>query len=161
MIRSSAIPQHTKSAPLPRSALFVCLPKDSPTRHELLSRIVILNGKKEAAKPPPYKPSPHGEGGPRQRRSGAFVSSTNAPLFPLYYHLPFIPCLPYPPLRAPSPRGEGCDMRIPSSKKVVKLPPYNKAPSTSVGMTGGRRVISHSLSHRLVDPSCAFGAPLL
>ena len=40
MIRSSAIPQHTKSAPLPRGALFVCLPKDSPTRHELLSRIV-------------------------------------------------------------------------------------------------------------------------
>ena len=35
----------------------------------------------EAAKPPPTKPSPHGEGGPRQRRSGAFVSSTNAPFF--------------------------------------------------------------------------------
>ena len=45
----------------------MCLPKDSPTRHELLSHIVILNGKKEAAKPPPYKPSPHGERGPRQR----------------------------------------------------------------------------------------------
>ena len=28
-----------------------------------------------------YKPSPHGEGGLRQRRSGAFVSSTNAPRF--------------------------------------------------------------------------------
>ena len=28
-----------------------------------------------------YKPSPHGEGGPRQRRSAAFVSSTNAPFF--------------------------------------------------------------------------------
>ena len=41
------------------------------------------------------------------------------------------------------------------------LPVCNKAPSTSVGMTGGRRVISHSLSHRCVDPSCAFGAPLL
>ena len=40
---------------------------------------------KKAAKPLPYKPSPHGEGGPRQRRSGAFVSSTNAPLFSLYY----------------------------------------------------------------------------
>ena len=34
------------------------------------------------------------KGGPRQRRSGAFVSSTNAPLFPLYYHLSFMPCLP-------------------------------------------------------------------
>ena len=41
------------------------------------------------------------------------------------------------------------------------LPVCRKDPSTSVGMTGGRRVISHSLSHRLVDPSCAFGAPLL
>ena len=40
---------------------------------------------KKAAKPLPYKSSPHGEEGPRQRRSGAFVSSTNAPLFPLYY----------------------------------------------------------------------------
>ena len=40
---------------------------------------------KKAAKPSPYKPSPHGEGGPRQRRSGAFVSSANAPLFSLYY----------------------------------------------------------------------------
>ena len=28
-----------------------------------------------------YKPSPHGEGGPRQRRLAAFVSSTNAPRF--------------------------------------------------------------------------------
>ena len=41
------------------------------------------------------------------------------------------------------------------------LPVCKKDPSTSVGMTGGRRVISHSLSHRCVDPSCAFGAPLL
>ena len=41
------------------------------------------------------------------------------------------------------------------------LPLCKKDPFTSVGMTGGRRVISHSLSHRLVDPSCAFGAPLL
>ena len=79
---------------------------------------------------------------------------------------PYPSCLschshPIRPCGAPSPRGEGCDTRIPSSKKVVKLPPYNKDPSTSVGMTGGRRVISHSLSHRCVDPSCAFGAPLL
>ena len=41
------------------------------------------------------------------------------------------------------------------------LPVCKKDLSTSVGMTGGRRVISHSLSHRLVDPSCAFGAALL
>ena len=41
------------------------------------------------------------------------------------------------------------------------LPVCRKEPSTSVGMTGGRRIASHSLSHRLVDPSCAFGATLL
>ena len=38
------------------------------------------------------------------------------------------------------------------------LPVCRKDPSTSVGMTGGRRIASHSLSHRCVDPSCAFGA---
>ncbi len=27
----------------------MCLPKDSPTRHELLSRIVILNGEKRGS----------------------------------------------------------------------------------------------------------------
>ena len=108
---------------------------------------------------------------------------------------------------APFPRGEGCDTRLPSSKKAAHhpcepirspstvipsaaegsllhcrhmhtctltqttpwcflfrlslthvLPVCKKDPSTSVGMTGGRRVISHSLSHRFVDPSCAFGA---
>ena len=41
------------------------------------------------------------------------------------------------------------------------LPVCKKDPSTSVGMTGGRRIASHSFSHRCVDPSYAFGAPLL
>ena len=41
------------------------------------------------------------------------------------------------------------------------LPVCRKDPSTSVGMTGGRRIASHSFSHRCVDPSCAFAAPLL
>ena len=115
---------------------------------------------------------------------------------------------PIRPCGAPSPRGEGCDARIPSSKQAAHhpcepirspstvipseaegsllhcrhmhtcaltqttpwcflfrlslthvLPVCRKDPSTSVGMTfKGRRVISHSLSHRYVDPSCAFGA---
>ena len=114
---------------------------------------------------------------------------------------------PIRPRGAPSPRGEGCDTRIPSSKKSAHrpcesirspstvipseaegsllhcrhmhtcaltqttpwcflfrlslthgLPVCKKDPSTSVGMTGGRRIASHNLSHRLVDPSCAFGA---
>ena len=38
------------------------------------------------------------------------------------------------------------------------LPVCRKDPSTSVGMIGGRRIASHSFSHRFVDPSCAFGA---
>ena len=41
------------------------------------------------------------------------------------------------------------------------LPVCKKDSSTSVGMTDGRRIASHSFSHRLVDPSCAFGAALL
>ena len=114
---------------------------------------------------------------------------------------------PIRPCGAPSPRGEGCDTRIPSSKQTAHhpcesicspstvipseaegsllhcrhmhtcaltqttpwcflfrlslthgLPVCKKDPSTSVGMTGGRRIASHSFSHRLVDPSCAFGA---
>ena len=125
---------------------------------------------------------------------------------------PYLSCLschshPICPYGAPSPRGEGCDTRIPSSKKTARrpcesirspstvipseaegsllhcrhmhtctltqttpwcflfrlslthvLPVCKKDPSTSVGMTGGRRVISHSFSHRYADPSCAFGA---
>ena len=70
-----------------------------------------------------YKPSPHGEGGPRQRRAGAFVSSTNAPLFLLYYHLSFIPCLPYPPLRGTFPsRGRLAIREYPLLKKVAHHP---------------------------------------
>ena len=166
---------------------------------------------KKAAKPLPYEPSPHGEGGPRQRWIGCFRKQRKcASLFPVlpiclsYHSHPIRPC------GAPSLRGEGCDTRLPSSKKAAHhpcepirspstvipsaaegsllhcrhmhtctltqttpwcflfrlslthgLPVCRKDPSTSVGMTSGRRVISHSLSHRFVDPSCAFGAPLL
>ena len=38
------------------------------------------------------------------------------------------------------------------------LPVCRKDTATSALMTGGRRVASHSFSHRFVDPSCAFGA---
>ena len=117
---------------------------------------------------------------------------------------------PIRPCGAPSPTGEGCDTRLPSSKKVAHhpcesirspstvipsaaegsllhcrhmytcaltqtapwcflfrlslthgLPVCKKDPSTSVGMTGGKRVISHSLSHRrftaLQEGSLHFG----
>ena len=117
---------------------------------------------------------------------------------------------PIRPCETPSPTGEGCDTRLPSSKQSAHhpcepirspstvipsaaegsllhcrhmhtcaltqttpwcflfrlslthvLPVCKKDPSTSVGMTGERRIASHNFSHRLVDPSCAFGAPLL
>ena len=59
-----------------------------------------------------------GKGGPRQRRSGTFVSSANAPLFSLYYPAVFHTMSALSgPYGAPSPRGEGCDTRMPSSKK--------------------------------------------
>ena len=152
-----------------------------------------------------------GEGGPRQRWIGCFrmqhKCASLSPVLPIYlsYHV-----CPIRPCGAPSPRGEGCDTRIPSSKQAAHHPcepirspstvipsaaegsllhcrhmhtctltqttPWcflfrlslthvlsvcRKYPSTSVGMTVGRRVVSHSFSHRFVDPSCAFGAPLL
>ena len=164
---------------------------------------------KKAAKPLPYKPSPHGEGGRGTASAVDRVLSQAAQMrlsFPcttnyLSYHV-----CPIRPCGAPSPRGEGGDTRIPSSKQAahhpcesirspkhrhpersrgifIALPPYahirphsndtlvlpfrlslthvlpvcKKDPSTSVGMTGGRQVISHSLSHRCVE-LCLFEA---
>ena len=157
-----------------------------------------------------YKPSTHGE---EDRVSGARVLSYAEQMRLSFSYT--ASCLSYHshPIRprgAPSPRGEGCDTRMPSSKKAAHrpcesirspstvipsaaegsllhcrhmhtcaltqttpwcflfrlslthvLPVCKKDPSTSVGMTGGRRIASHSFSHRFVDPSCAFGAPLL
>ena len=64
------------------------------------------------------KPSPHGEGGPRQRWIGCFRMQNKCasllPVLPIclsYHSHPIRPC------GAPSLRGEGCDTRIPSSKK--------------------------------------------
>ena len=45
-----------------------------------------------------------------------------------FFHLSFTPTVPYPPLRAPSPRGEGSDTRIPSSKKTSHYPCDPSAP---------------------------------
>ena len=185
--------------------------KTPPTRHELLSRIVILNGEKRGGKATAIQAFPawgretasavdrvlsYAE---QMRRAFPYTTSC------LSYH-----SHPIRPYGAPSPRGEGCDMRIPSSKQAAHhpyepirspstvipsaaegsllhghhmhtctltqttpwcflfrlslahdLPLCKKDPSTAIGMTGGRRVISHSLSHRCVDPSCAFGAARL
>ena len=110
MIRSSTIPQHTKSAPLPRGALFVCLPKDSPTRHELLSRIVNPERRKKRRQSRCHTSLPRM--GKVDRVSGARVLSYAEQMrraFPyttscLSYHV-----CPIRPYGAPSPRGEGCD----------------------------------------------------
>ena len=146
------------------------------------------------------KPSPHGEGGPRQRWIGCFRMQNKCasllPVLPIclsYHSHPIRPC------GAPSLRGEGCDTRIPSSKKSAHHPcepirsPSTVIPSAAEGsllhcrhmhtcaltqttpwcflfrlsLTFGRdnvherRIASHSLSHRCIDPSCAFGADRL
>ena len=69
---------------------------------------------------------------------------------------------PIRPYGAPSPRGEGCDTRIPSSKKGGEAASIQQS-SLHFGRDDvqERRITSHSLSHRCVDPSCAFSAPLL
>ena len=70
-----------------------------------------------------YKPSPHGEGGPCQRWIGCFrmqhKCASLSPVLPIYlsYHV-----CPIRPCGAPSPRGEGCDTRIPSSKQTAHHP---------------------------------------
>mgnify|MGYP007000687688 CR=1 FL=1 len=124
---------------------------------------------------------------------------------------PYLSCLschshPIRPCGAPSPRGEGCDTGIPSSKQAAHHPcepirsPNTVIPSEAEGSllhcrhmhtcalvqttpwyflfrlrsqftalqkgslhfgphdTQERRIVSHSFSHRFVDPSCAFGA---
>ena len=158
-----------------------------------------------------YKPSSHGEGGPRQRWIGFFRKQHKcASLFPIlsiylsYHSHPIRPCgaptlegkaairgyhllnrrqsRPCESIRSPSTvipsEAEGSLLHCRHMHTCVLtqttpwcflfrlslthgLPVCKKDPSTSVGMTGGRQVISHSLSHRCVDPSCAFGAPLL
>ena len=115
--------------------------------------------------PPPYKPSPHGEGGPRQRCSGAFVCSITAPLFLLYFPLSFIPCLPYlfPRIVIPS-AAEGsllhCRHRQACALTQTTpwcflfrlslahgLPPCKKDPSTSALMTRKKDGMSHIVFH--------------
>ena len=107
----------------------------------------------EAAKPPPYKPSPHGEGGPRQRRSGAFVCSTNAPLFPCTTICLSCYVCPIRPFGAPSPRGEGCDTRIPSSKKRRRSRLHTSLPRMGKGdRSAVDRVLSYAAQMRLSFP---------
>ena len=158
-----------------------------------------------------YKPSPHGEGGPRQRWIGCFCKqhkcASLSPVLPSVFHtivtlsapaghlpqegkaairgyplLKKVAHHPCEPIRSPSTvipsaaEGSLLHCRHMHTCALTQTTPWcflfrlslahdlplcKKDPSTSVGMTGGRRVISHSLSHRFVDPSCAFGAPLL
>ena len=65
----------------------------------------------EAAKPPPYKPSPHGEGGPLQRWIGCFRMQHKfaalSPILPAVFHTIVT-------LSAPS-------GRLPPEGKAIKL----------------------------------------
>ena len=120
--------------------------------------------------------------GKEDRVSGARLLSLAAQMrlsFPCTTQLSFMPCLPYPPPNTVIPsasEGSLLHCRHMHTCALTQTTPWcflfrlslahdlplcKKDPSTSIGMTGGRRVISHSLSHRFVDPSCAFGAPLL
>ena len=76
---------------------------------------------KKAAKAPPYKPSPHGEGGPRQRWIGCFrmqhKCASLSPILPSVFHTMSALSAPVRPCGVPSPRGEGCDTGLPSTKK--------------------------------------------
>ena len=54
----------------------------------------------------------------RDSRSPTYAAHFSAFLICLSYRL-----CPIRPCGAPSPRGEGCDTRIPSSKKAAKPPP--------------------------------------
>ena len=73
---------------------------------------------KKAAKAPPYKPSPHGEGGPRQRWIGCFHMqhkyASLSPILPSVFHT--IVTLSAPAGHLPL-EGKAADTRIPSSKK--------------------------------------------
>ena len=163
---------------------------------------------KKAAKAPPYKPSPHGEGGPRQRWIGCFrmqnkCASLSTILPSVFHtivtlsapagHLPLegkaaireyhplkrrraaLVNLSAPLLRHPE-RSRGifiarppyAHMR-PHSNDTLVLPfsPFPRSRFTALqegSLHFGRddvqerRVVSHSFSHRYVDPSCAFGA---
>ena len=71
-----------------------------------------------AAKPPPLC-LPHREGGPRQRRSGAFVNGVLETIFPALFHT--ARTLSGSLRSPPSPRGEGFVSGIP-------LPPSNLRP---------------------------------
>ena len=90
MIRSSTILQHIKSVPLPRGALFVCLPKDSPTRHELLSRIVNPERRKKGSKAASIQAFPAWGKGTTSAALGCFrmqhKCASLSPILPAVFH---------------------------------------------------------------------------
>ena len=82
---------------------------------------------KKAAKAPPYKPSPHGEGGPRQRRSGTFVSSANAPLFP-----PVLPSVFHTTVTLSAPSGH---LPLEGKAAIREYPLLNRRHTTLVNLS--------------------------
>ncbi len=68
----------------------MCLPKDSPTRHELLSRIVILNGEKRGVKATTIQAFPAWGRGTTSAALGCFrmqhKCATLFPVLPTVFH---------------------------------------------------------------------------
>ena len=78
---------------------------------------------KKAAKPLPYKPSPHGEGGTASAVDRVLSLAAQMRLsFPCTTNCLSYNSHPIRPCGAPSPRGEGCDTGIPSSKQAAHHP---------------------------------------
>ena len=75
-VRDSRFPPHMpRTSPLSSSVFHAACALSAPAGHLLLegkADDTRIPSSKKAAKPPPYKPSPHGEGGPRQRWIGCF-----------------------------------------------------------------------------------------
>ena len=96
----------------------MCLPKDSPTRHELLSRIVILNGEKRGGKAAAIQAFPAWgrETASAVDRVLSYAEQMRRAFPYTTIYLSYHVC-PIRPCGAPSPRGEGCDTRLPSFKK--------------------------------------------
>ena len=118
---------------------------------------------KKAAKAPPYKPSPHGEGGPRQRWIGCFrmqhKCASLSPILPSVFHTIVTLSAPAGHLLL---AGKAAMRDYHPLKKGGEAASIQQS-SLHFGRDDvqKRRIASHSLSHRCVDPSCAFGAPLL
>ena len=82
---------------------------------------------KKAAKAPPYKPSPHGEGGPRQRWIGCFrMQHKCASLFPV------LPTVFHTIVTLSAPAGH---LPLEGKAAIREYPPLNRRHTTLVNLS--------------------------